>query len=116
MREELIDYIRGLSDEKYQYQAWIEGVRPGGGYDELDYTVHFLYDDTDLADDPESMIGWILVGKSESDAVAKVISSLDIIFDKYGTELSDKEYLAKEEWRDVIKAAKEAEKILLSSV
>lgn len=115
IRKELIDYIHGLSDEKYQYQAWVEGIRPGGGHDELDYVVHFLYDDTDLADNPESMIGWVLVGKNESDVIVKVVSSLNVVFDKYGTELSDKEYIIKEEWIGVINAAKEAERILLSS-
>ncbi|QBH98653.1 hypothetical protein EKN56_03230 [Limnobaculum zhutongyuii] len=115
MREELIDYIHGLSDEKYQYQAWVEGIHPCGGYDALDYAVHFLYDDTDLADDHESMNGWVLVGKNESNVIAKVVSSLNVVFDKYGIELSDKEYIVKEEWIGVIKAAKEAEKILLSS-
>ena len=116
MREELVDYINGLGNKEYQYQAWVKGERPGGGHDELDYAIHFLYDDTDLADDPESMIGWILTGKNEADAITVLIDSLNIFFDIYGTGLSDEEYLAKDEWSDVINAAKEANKILLASV
>lgn len=115
MREELIDYIHGLGDEKYQYQAWVEDNRPSGGHDELDYAIHFLYDDTDLADDPESMIGWVLTGKDESDVIASLVSALNAVFDKYGTELADKEYIAKKEWVSVIDAAKKAEKILSNS-
>ncbi|PHM51184.1 SCO4402 family protein [Xenorhabdus sp. KK7.4] len=115
MREELIDYIHGLCDEEYQYQAWVEGNRPGGGHDELDYTIHFLYDDTDLAKSPESMIGWILTGKAEADAIASLVSALDAVFDKYGTELTDKEYLIKAEWIKVINTAQKAKKILSGS-
>lgn len=115
MREELIDYLHGLSDREYQYQAWVEGNRPGGGHDELDYAIHFLYDDTDLANDTESMVGWILTGKDEVNAITNLVNILDALFDKYGTELTDKEYLIKDEWGGVIKAAKFAETILLTS-
>lgn len=115
MREELINYLHGLGDKEYQYQAWVEGNRPGGGHDELDYAIHFLYDDTDLANDPASLIGWILTGKDESDVIASVVEALDMIFDKYGTELSDQEYLAKNEWENVLVMARNAEKVLLSS-
>ncbi|ELQ6134880.1 SCO4402 family protein [Cronobacter dublinensis] len=114
MRKELIDYIHGLSDREYQYQAWVEDNRPGGGHDELDYAIHFLYDDTDLADDPMSLIGWILTGKNEADVITNLVKALDIIFDKYGTELSDKEYLAKNEWENVLSMAKDAKSVFLS--
>ncbi|SQI44175.1 Uncharacterised protein [Leminorella richardii] len=115
MREELINYLHRLGDKEYQYQAWVEDNRPGGGHDELDYAIHFLYDDTDLANEPASLIGWILTGKDESDVIASVVKALDIIFDKYGTELSDQEYLAKNEWENVLVMARNAERVLLSS-
>jgi hypothetical protein len=115
MREELIDYLHGLSDREYQYQAWVEDKRPGGGHDELDYAIHFLYDDTDLANDPISLIGWILTGKEEAEVIINLVKALDIIFDKYGTELADKEYLVKKEWGNVLSMAKKAERVLLSS-
>ncbi|GKX58676.1 SCO4402 family protein [Leminorella grimontii] len=115
MRKELIDYLHGLSDREYQQRAWVEGRRPGGGHDELDYAVHFLFDDTDLASEPASLIGWILTGKDEADAVANVVGALDIVFDKYGTGLEDREYLVKDEWDDVLFMAKNAKEVLLSS-
>ncbi|VFS48572.1 SCO4402 family protein [Budvicia aquatica] len=112
MRDELIIYLHGLSDEKYQSKAWIEDDHPNGGHDELDYTIHFLYDDTDLANDPLSLIGWILRDTIEANAIAALIDKLNILFEMYGTDLSDKEYLAKTEWKDVVKAAKLAEMAL----
>lgn len=86
-----------------------------GGHDELDYAVHFLFDDTSLAEDPSSVIGWILVDFKESDAILNVTRALDNIFDKYGLNLTDKEYIEKEEWKRVIDAAKKARKIMLSN-
>lgn len=97
MREELIDYIDGLSNKEYQHQAWVEDKRPGGEHDELDYAVHFLYDDTDLADDPGSMIGWILTGEDEVSAITRLVDALNTVFNTYGIELTDKEYIAKNE-------------------
>ena len=110
MREELIAYLSGLSDLEYQYQAWVERSSPGLDYDELNYTIHFLYDDTGLA---ENASNW-LRDEIEARSVENVVSALDLVFDKYGTELSDKEYLEKKEWLWVVNASKDALSILLS--
>ena len=114
MREELISYLSGLSDLEYQYQAWVERSSPGLDYDELNYTIHFLYDDTGLAENASDWIGLVLKDEKEARSVANVVSALDVIFDKYGTELSDKEYLEKKEWLWVVSASKDALSILLS--
>ena len=114
MRVELISYLSGLSDLDYQYRAWVERSSPGLDYDELNYTVHFLYDDTGLAENASDWIGLVLKDEKEARSVANVVSALDVIFDKYGTELSDKEYLEKKEWLWVVSASKDALSILLS--
>ncbi|MDN6866213.1 MULTISPECIES: hypothetical protein [Pseudomonas] len=114
MREELISYLSGLSDLEYQYQAWVERSSPGLDYDELNYTIHFLYDDTGLAENASNWIGLVLRDEVEARSVENVVSALDLVFDKYGTELSDKEYLEKKEWLWVVNASKDALSILLS--
>lgn len=108
MRLELISYLEGLSDREYQRQSWVEGNHPSGGHDELDYSIHFLYDDTCLAKDPSSLIGIVLKGLDEVDAIKELIDKLEIVFEKYGTNLSDEEYINKEEWEEVIGAARVA--------
>ncbi|PIT09874.1 hypothetical protein BGI30_06480 [Snodgrassella alvi] len=108
MRQELVSYLCALADKNYQYMSWVKNDRPNGGHDELDYTIHFLYDDTDLAENPESMIGWILTSQEEAEMISNVIRALDTLFEIYGTELTDKEYLEKNEWNDVVDAAKKA--------
>lgn len=109
MREELLEYIKGLSDIEYQRRVWVSGLGGGGKrHDELDYAVHFLFDDTRLAKDPLSTVGWILMSEAEVAPVSKLISRIDEIFEKYGTGLTDEEYIALPEWGSVVLAAKEA--------
>ncbi|MEX5593958.1 SCO4402 family protein [Pseudomonas orientalis] len=114
MREELISYLSGLSDLDYQYQAWVERSSPSLDYDEFNYTVHFLYDDTSLAENASDWIGLVLRDEKEVRSIENLVSALNVIFDKYGTELSDREYLEKNEWLWVVNASKDALSILLS--
>ncbi|QZI69187.1 hypothetical protein K5F93_22835 [Pseudomonas protegens] len=108
MRDELISYLEGLSSADYQYSAWVSRSSSDIAYDELNYTIHFLYDDTDLATDPRSWVGIILRGENEVRAISDVVKSIDKVFDKYGTCLADEEYLTKPEWANVIESSKNA--------
>jgi len=109
MREELVDYLVGLSDLDYQRRVWIDaGSQKTVVYDNFDLAVHFLFDDTALASDPYSTIGKILQDASEARAIAVLKSCLDDLFNQYGLTLSDAEYIALPEWRTVIAAAEAA--------
>ncbi|MBV6663703.1 hypothetical protein KV572_22365 [Pseudomonas yamanorum] len=113
MREELVSYLAGLSDSYYQYRAWVERSSPDLAYDELDYTIHFLYDDTGLAENAYTWIGLVLKNDQEARAIEDVVQAINALFDKYGTDLSDKEYLEKEEWARIVCVSKDALKVLL---
>lgn len=108
MRDELISYLERLSSADYQYSAWVSRSSSDMSYDELNYTIHFLYDDTDLATDPRSWGGIILRGEDEVRAISNVVKSIDKVFDKYGACLADEEYLTKPEWASVIELSKNA--------
>ena len=109
MREELIDYLTGLSNKKYQEDCWVRKRCPVGiENDELDYAVHFFFDDTQLSEDPESMIGYCLNNEREAKAIGLVCNKLEQVFNKYGDDKSDKEYISYPEWECVIEAAKKA--------
>jgi len=108
MRNELIHYIQALSDPKYQRIAWVEDSLGGIKHDEFDYAVHFLYDDTNLAKNPDPDIGIILKDKKESDSIKQLVKEIDFIFERYGLKLTDEEYISKPEWKNVIIKAKEA--------
>ena len=108
MRAELIEHLQALSDAKYQRIAWVEHSLEGGKYDEFNLAVQFIYDDTNLSENPDLDIGTILLNKNESDSIRQLVKEIDTIFDCYGLTLKDDEYISKSEWKNVIIKAKEA--------
>jgi hypothetical protein len=107
MRDELIEYIRSLADRDYQESAWAKKVPIRDGvYDCMDYAIHFIYDDTCLAENPSKALGWFIKNEEELDAIKRLVSSLDFIFEKYGTKLKDESYIKLKEWNAVIENAK----------
>ena len=109
MREELKDYLSELSDAELQLRRW---SGRGSDISSLDFLVHFLFDDTALADDTGSFIGVILYDDEEVAAVSAVISALDSVFEKYGVARQDLEYVRAPEWTGVLSAAKAAKDLL----
>ncbi|WP_426993450.1 SCO4402 family protein [Methylomonas sp. CM2] len=117
LRNELIFYLKGLSDAEYQRSCWINhDYQCGIEYDEFDLAVHFLFDDTTLSSESESWIGLCLKNKEEAFKVKRVCDAIEVIFEKYGTLLSDREYVALPEWEIVLSAAMDAHKCLVDSV
>jgi hypothetical protein len=77
-------FPRALSDEKYQEFAWIRGKFPEGiEYDNFDLAVHFLFDDTCLAEQPEDLIGYCLINKQEAQLVHSVTEPTHDAFFRY---------------------------------
>ena len=106
MRDELVEYLQQLTNPHL--------CRPGHSVpDSLDYAVHFLFDDTPLADDPQRAVGYFLLNADEADVVSRVIEALDRLFQIYGTERSDRFYVRQSEWESVRSAAERALEVLL---
>jgi hypothetical protein len=109
MRHQLVTNLKSLSDWEYQKKCWVLKECPEEvENDEFDLSVHFLFDDTELASDPESAIGYFLKNKIEAQAVKSVCDELDSIFDKYGYKHTDDEYINFAEWHNVIESATKA--------
>ena len=107
MRNELLEHLNALSDLSYQRACWVLNKCPEGiEYDELDYTVHFLFDDTTLSTEPDKWIGLILKNTEEATSIQNLCSLLGNIFKRYGYDKDDAEYIELPEWSDVVNAAK----------
>lgn len=74
---------------------------------EIDFIVHFLFDDTDLAEDPASEVGNTLFDDDEAEAVKSVTSLLDLMISEIGDK-ADKDFLAHHSWDTLIDRAKKA--------
>ena len=106
MREALLETIHKLANREYQHRAWVNQEFPDPNrYDCFDNVVHFLFDDSYLADDAERTIGAILENEKEAEVVQRIINSINIVLKKLGTEASDEEYINCPEWDDVVVAA-----------
>lgn len=99
IRVNLIAYVNSLSDMQYQKQFW--GKKDPENpefYDDFDESIHFLYDSTDIASDPESWIGLALKNTTEANLISNLDKSLNELFEKHGTDLKDEEYMQMKEW------------------
>ncbi len=113
VREQIIRTIRILSDADYQKRAWVDHDFPEGTvYDCFDYAVNVLFDDTSLADDPDSAVGVALISDEEVKAISAVVQAVDNILNELGTELSDEEYINHPSWKKVVEKATIAMRVI----
>ncbi|MEZ2303003.1 MAG: hypothetical protein ACBR13_14675 [Microcoleus sp.] len=113
MREELLETLRNLADRDYQDQVWVKRDYPLGiKYDCFDEAVHFLYDDTVLAENPDAAIGVIIENEKEARFMEAVCQAIDLVFDVLGTEASDEDYIKSSEWTGVVEAASQALQVM----
>ncbi|NJO17541.1 MAG: hypothetical protein HC877_17930 [Thioploca sp.] len=108
LRQELIETLQTLADSEYQQQAWVERNVPKGMEDSFDIAIHFLYDDTHLADNPEITVGLILEKSEEVPLIKALIEALDHVFEALGLEATDEEYINCPQWEQVLRTAKVA--------
>lgn len=113
MREELLETLRSLADREYQHKVWLEGDYPQEiECDSFDEVVHFLYDDTVLAENPDAAIGVIIEDEKEARLISAVCQAIDLVFEALGTGVSDEEYITSSEWTMVVEAALKALQVM----
>lgn len=113
MRRELAKHLRVLADPEYQDRVWVRReMPPGVSYDDFDLVVHFFFDDTCLGDDPQRAIGVFLETDAEAQLVGAVAKAIDVLFDRYGLELTDGEYISRPEWKAVVESAELASAVI----
>lgn len=108
-RAEMIHLFDELSDRDKQLKLWVRHEdRPiSSGINEV---FHFIFDDTDLGEDPQSEVGNILVSQDEVDAVRAVADALAMLLNKIGDVESEK-FIADPDWPSVVDLAGLAVKI-----
>jgi hypothetical protein len=110
-RAALLHTLEELSDPEYQRLNWVE-KRSGNPWDSFDEVIHFLFDDSNLAEDASKEVGFILLDEAEAMAVSKVTSALDLLLNVRGTRLTDAQYIASPEWKGIVECAHHAAAIV----
>lgn len=115
IRFELMRNLEKLSDLNYQNAVWVAQKYPVNiEFDSFDLVVHFIYDDTSLGEDASGMLGITFIDEAEVRAFREVVGALDLLFEKHGTNLSDRDYIHKPEWVEVVKSARQALAVMRS--
>ncbi len=104
-------YMRVLNDPSYQTNRWVNHEK----YGSFDDVIHCLFDDSGFEREPRGTIGVLLFEEKEADLIKDTIDLIDELFDKYGKNLSDAEYIAKPEWPGVMASAKKAYKAMMEN-
>ncbi|WP_371404499.1 hypothetical protein OHA10_02285 [Kribbella sp. NBC_00662] len=101
MRRDVLDSLAVLSDVEYQERAWIrgEGFLPGQ-YDDFDYHVHVLYDETAVLPDPADSIGTVLVPGDEIERLRNLGRLLDALLAEHG-DVGASVFMADPRWPEV---------------
>ncbi len=102
MRLELLDYLDGCLEAARKCRK----TRSCGAetLPELDFLIHFLFDDTDIASDPEKTIGVFLKSKEEAFAVYDLAMLFDAILKTYGRVSQNAIYVQAQEWDGIERA------------
>lgn len=98
MRSELISYLEAIcrlgkptiADHNPLEQA-------------LDIAIHFIYDDTALADDASSTIGWFLSNDNEAELSRKLVASIDCFLEVHGVDSTSFDRFSTKEWGELVR-------------
>lgn len=93
-RAELIENLREIVETENKPKALLENF-------DIDELVHFLFDDTDLADVSRDTIGEILMSRVEQDAIRELTATLDSMVKELGDKPTH-DFMAHPAWPNVI--------------
>jgi hypothetical protein len=104
MRMNVLYSLNDLRDPDIQIRKWVKHE----AYGSFDEVIHALFDDSCFERDPRRTLGTLLFEEGEADRIKDVIELIDRLFEKYGKELSDGEYMDKPEWPTIMASAQVA--------
>jgi hypothetical protein len=109
MRREVQFAVAALADEHYQQRVWVNGVLPREPYAyDFDMACHALLDDTEILDDPESLVGSILTDRAELAALADLAVRLRDLIDAAGKDADFGRARRSSYWQPVVESARKA--------
>jgi hypothetical protein len=115
LRDEVIAHVSHLADPEYQDRVWVRREYPTPDYyDDFSQTFEAL-EDLGALEDPDRAVGSYLRTTAEAGALAELGECFRRLFDRYGTDISDAEYLRTAEWSEVVRLAGIVRELLVQS-
>ena len=106
-RAELLETLMELGDPAYQQAAWIDRSIDQHLITGIDQVYHFLYDDSDLGNDPEGCIGYTLFDPEEVKVIRDLTQLLDSLLHDLG-DVKSEHFIRHPLWPLVVERAKVA--------
>lgn len=111
VRTQVLAAVESLSDRAYQERVWIRHELPHPGYyDELDLTIHSLFDDSTVLPDPTTAVGTV-IHPDEVEPLTELGAVFGPLIDDLGDQ-PDAVYLADPRWDDVVRSAAKAWQVM----
>lgn len=110
-RLHVVPAVVALASPKWQREVWLDPDR----FEDLDYTVHVLFDDFCDADDPQPWLGKSLRTQEEVELMARLGAAYSAVQDAVGVDARDEVYLNAPGWSAVIAAAARLAQVMVAN-
>ncbi|MET8544998.1 hypothetical protein ABZW03_30795 [Kitasatospora sp. NPDC004799] len=110
-RRHVVPAVLALASPTWQREVWLDRAQ----FEDLDYTVHVLFDDFCDADDPRPSLGYSLRTEQEVELMARLGVAYQAAQDAVGARAPDEVYLDSPEWPAVVAAAARLAQVMVDN-
>ncbi|RKT05915.1 hypothetical protein BX286_3941 [Streptomyces sp. 3211.6] len=110
-RLHIVPAVVALASPTWQREVWLDPDR----FEDLDYTVHVLFDDFCDADDPLPWLGQCLRSEEEVELMARLGAAYGAVQEAVGAAARDEVYLDSPGWPGVVAAAARLAQVLVAN-
>ncbi|MFC1408085.1 hypothetical protein ACEZCY_02175 [Streptacidiphilus sp. N1-12] len=110
-RLHIVPAVVALASPTWQREVWLDP----GRFEDLDHTVHVLFDDFCDADNPLPWLGQSLRTEEEVELMARLGAAYGAVQDAVGADARDEVYLDAPGWSAVVAAAARLAQVLVSN-
>lgn len=107
--------IRNLADREMQLKKWVKDYRDDAYWWSLSLAIDVLFNDLNIEEKPETLVGPILRDEGELKALLSVAHILDRIMEETGYQKSDKEYIESPLFDELISTSNAAFKVFMAN-
>ncbi|MFE5628329.1 hypothetical protein [Streptomyces sp. NPDC056543] len=110
-RLHVVPAVVALASPTWQREVWLDPDQ----FEDLDYTVHVLFDDFCDANNPLPWLGQCLRSEEEVELMARLGAAYSAVQDSVGAAARDEAYLDSPGWSAVVAAAARLAQVLVSN-
>ncbi|MFI6985882.1 hypothetical protein ACIBSV_45980 [Embleya sp. NPDC050154] len=110
-RLHVVPAVVALASPTWQREVWLDPNQ----FEDLDYTVHVLFDDFCDADDPQPWLGQSLRTEEEVDLMVRLGAAYSAVQEAVAADAGDADYLDAPGWPAVVSAAARPAQVMVTN-